>query len=332
MIQAEPEGQFRISTLYDRLGPLGFGGAALGNLFSEVSHEQAEAAIMSALANGIRYFDTAPYYGYGLSEDRLGQMLPANAAISTKVGRLVERGGNSRNDGFAVNGNAWFDYSRDGILRSFENSLSRLRRDRVTLLLLHDVGALTHGANHHAMLAEALDVALPAMAELKRQGLCDAIGIGVNEVAVCTEIMARMPLDAILLAGRFTLIEPMSAVALLDRAKASGTAMIIGGAYNSGLLAGADRPGHFYDYEAPPASVEARARAIYAIAARHDVDVGAAALAYAGSHPAIATTLVGMRDAGEVIVTSRRLANAIPAEFWADLVESGILPAEAPHP
>src|SRR5215469_13851846 len=181
---------------------LAFGGAPIGNLYESVGEEEAAATISRAWLRNIRHFDTAPYYGYGLSESRLGTALcglPRDSySLSTKVGRVIENDDRqtSHADGFIVNGrSARFDYSRDGILRSFEASLNRLRTDHVEILLLHDIGALTHGAKHAAVLRQALNEALPAMAALKSQGACHAIGIGVNEETVCLEVMPRFQLD-----------------------------------------------------------------------------------------------------------------------------------------
>ena len=190
---------------------LGFGGAPIGNLFAEVDDESAVAAVQEALRSGISFFDTAPYYGYGLSERRLGRGLAGaprdSFVLSTKVGRsiVVDRGSGEASDGFAVVGaKAVFDYSYDGVMRSFESSLERLGVDYIDVLLLHDIGRLTHGEAHPQRLRQALDEALPAMAELKASGACRAIGIGVNEEAVCLELMPQFPLDCILLAGRYT--------------------------------------------------------------------------------------------------------------------------------
>src|SRR5258705_3199980 len=180
------------------LGGIGFRGAAIGNLSTEVDDEVAEAAVRFAFEQGIRYFDTAPFYGYGLSEERLGKALLGIAGsevrISTKVGRhLSEAGGDQQaDDGFAVQGRcARFDYSRDGVLRSLESSLRRLRRQAVDTLLVHDVGRETHGERHDVVLRQVLDEALPALCELRSSGACRAIGVGVNEIEVSLELLAR---------------------------------------------------------------------------------------------------------------------------------------------
>ncbi len=234
---------------------LGFGAGAIGNLYTAVTDEAAGAAVEEAYRRGIRLFDTAPYYGYGLSEQRLGYALDSihadDALLSTKVGRLIVPGapGEPSADGFAVSGRrAVFDYSRDAIMRSFESSLRRLRRGSVDILLLHDVGRETHGERHEEMLQRALDEALPAMAHLKSSGACRAIGIGVNEQQVCLEVMARFDLDCILLAGRYTLLEQEGAAAVLAEAVRRGVGILAAGPFNSGLLASPEAPGATYNY------------------------------------------------------------------------------------
>jgi D-threo-aldose 1-dehydrogenase len=320
------------------LPKLGMGTAPLGNLFTPVSEAAAEGAIAAALSAGIRYFDTAPFYGYGLSERRLGKALPhlpqESVRISTKVGRLIVADpGHTPTEGYLVNGyRAVFDYSRDAVLRSFDESLKRLRRDRVDVLLLHDIGAETHGAGHSAILQQVLDEGLPALQQIKEAGGCQSIGIGVNESAVCLEMMQRCDLDCILLAGRYTLLEQSSLHTVMAQAQRHGAAVIIGGAFNSGLLADARAPGVTYNYGPVDAETLARAECIYRLCARHGVDVGAAALQFVLAHPAVASVVVGMRTAAEVASAVARLRAPIPGELWEALRNAGLLLAEAPTP
>lgn len=311
---------------------LGFGGAPIGNLYAEVSEDDARAAIEAAWGAGIRHFDTAPFYGYGLSERRLGRALAGHAGhglvLSTKVGRRVEevRGGPPGGDGFAVGGHrAVFDYSRDGVLRSFEASLQRLGVDRVDTLLLHDVGELTHGPRHADVLRQALDEALPAMAGLKAAGACAAIGLGVNEEAVCVEVMARFPLDTVLLAGRYTVLEQQGATRVLAEAQARGVRVLAAGPYNSGLLADPVRPGLTYDYRPVDADMRRRADRAYELCARFGLEPGTVALQFPLAHPAVAGVVAGMRSAEEVDCAIRRLRAPVPAELWAALREGGLL-------
>jgi D-threo-aldose 1-dehydrogenase len=317
---------------------LGMGTAPLGNLFSRVSDEAAEGAIAAALAAGIRYFDTAPFYGYGLSERRLGAALchlpQESVRISTKVGRLIVADpAHTPAEGYLVNGyRAVFDYSRDAVLRSFDESLKRMRRDRVDVLLLHDIGAETHGARHTAILRHVLQEALPAMQQLKDRGGCQAIGIGVNESAVCLEMMQRCHLDCILFAGRYTLLEQASLHTVMAQAERDGTAIIIGGAFNSGLLADPAGPGATYNYAPVDAATQGRAARIYDICAQHAVDVGAAALQFVLAHPAVASVVVGMRTAAEVESAVARLRAPIAPALWESLRNARLLLADAPTP
>ncbi|MGH8198934.1 MAG: aldo/keto reductase [Steroidobacteraceae bacterium] len=321
------------------LPTLGFGAAAIGNLYTAVTDEDAGGAVAEAYRLGIRLFDTAPFYGYGLSEQRLGDALASlqadDVVISTKVGRLIEpiAPGEPSADGYAVNGRrAVFDYSRDGIMRSFESSLRRLRRSSVDILLLHDVGRMTHGERHEEMLQLALDAALPAMAELQRSGACRAIGIGVNEQRACLEVMARFDLDCILLAGRYTLLEQRTAGAVLAEAARRRVGILAGGPFNSGLLAGAEAPGATYNYRPANESILARARELYTLCAAEGVDVGAAALQFPLAHPAVVSVVAGMRSSAEVASAVARAHAPIPASLWRKLREAGLLTVGVPTP
>jgi D-threo-aldose 1-dehydrogenase len=322
-----------------RLTRLGFGAAPIGNLYAEVDEHEALSAVLAAWDSGVRYFDTAPYYGYGLSEERLGLALSGVArssfVLSTKVGRRIYDGSQERPmaDGFAVSDRrAEFDYSRDGIRRSVEESLQRLRTEYIDILLLHDVGALTHGSRHPEVLRQALEEALPAMAELKASGLCRAIGIGVNEQAVCLELLPKFPLDYIMLGGRYTLIEQSGGLALLNEAQRRSVGILIAGPYNSGLLSGTLRPGDTYNYLPVEATMHQRAQRLYAICGQLGVDVGAAALQFPLAHPVVAAVVAGMRSATEVESAVARLRAKLPAALWQQLREEGFLLPEAPTP
>ncbi|MBS0581625.1 MAG: aldo/keto reductase [Proteobacteria bacterium] len=330
----------RPSRLSKLLSRLGFGAAPIGNLYAEVGEDDAQAALVAAWKGGIRYFDTAPYYGHGLSESRLGRAFAVwprdSYAVSTKVGRRIEVDVTRTariNDGFAVSGTrAVFDYSADGVLRSFEASLQRLGVERVDALLLHDVGRLTHGERHGAMLRQALDEALPAMAALRDAGAVGAIGIGVNEIEVCEQILPRFDLDCIMLAGRYTLLESTAALGLFAQTQARGVGMIVAGPYNSGLLGGAQVPGSTYNYAPVDAATLARARKIYSICAGAGVDAGAAALQFPLAHPAVAAVVAGLRSAGEADSAAVRRDTTIPAAIWNELRDDGILDPSAPVP
>ena len=323
-----------------RVAGLGFGTAPIGNLYAEIGEDEARDALERALGLGVRYFDTAPFYGHGLAERRLGRAIAGSRrdgfAVSTKVGRRIEPDSAQRaqvNDGFAVQGSrAVFDYSRDGVRRSFAASLERLGLDRVDILFLHDVGRLTHGDNHPQMLRQALDEALPAMAALRDEGAARAIGIGVNEVEVCMELMPRFDLDCIMLAGRYTLFEQSSALLLLDEAQRRGVKVIVAGPYNSGLLGDPHGPGSTYDYLPADRDTLERARSIYAICAEEGVDVGAAALQFPLAHPAVCAVVAGIRNVMEVESALARSSQRLPTRIWPRLRGAGIIDAAAPTP
>jgi len=317
---------------------LGFGCAPIGNLYEPVSDDNAQAALSEAVRRGICYFDTAPFYGYGLSETRLGRALNGlprhEFLISTKVGRCIVADAETQgNDGFSVVGHrAVFDYSADGIVRSIEASLDRLALDHIDVLLLHDVGKLTHGERHSEILRQALDEALPAMAGLKAAGVIDAIGLGVNEQSVCLEVMPHFDLDLIMLAGRYTLLEQQASAEVMAESLRRGVKVIVAGPYNSGLLADEKGPGDTYDYRPVAPSTLDRARSIYEICASEGVDVGAAALQFPLAHPAVVTVLCGLRSRLEVEIATRRLMASIPARVWTKLQAAGLFDTGAVIP
>jgi D-threo-aldose 1-dehydrogenase len=312
---------------------LGIGTAGIGNLYASVSEEEARATLAAAWEAGIRYFDTAPHYGFGLAEKRLGEalaMLDADgtAIVSTKVGRLLEPTDSTARErhGFvaAEPFEPVFDYGREAILRSHEESLARLRRDRVDILLAHDLGGLTHGAENERHMRAFLDTGYGAMAELKRAGAIDAIGIGVNEIEVCLYLLERVDLDVILLAGRYTLLDRRAAGELLPLCAERGVKVIVGGPYNSGILAqptALQRDPRF-DYERPADDILARAEALERLCLAHGVELGAAALQFPLRHPAVASVIPGLVGRGQVEQTMARLAVDVPERLWAE-VEQG---------
>ena len=323
-----------------RLPRLSFGGAPIGNLYAGVTESDAIETVQHALQSGVRHFDTAPYYRYGLSETRLCAALAgvprSDYSLSTKVGRLLLDADASQpapDDGFAVSGRqAVFDYSRDGVMRSLESSLRRLRTDHVEILLLHDIGALTHGVRHSAVLRQALDEALPAMAELRSQGVCKAIGLGVNEQDVCLQVMPEFALDVIMLAGRYTLFEQRHSAPLMAEAVQRNVAVMAAGPYNSGLLGADDAPGATYNYAPADAATRARAQRYYDLCSRLGTTVGAAALQFPLAHPAVATVVCGLRSPGEVDSAVRRMQAPLPPALWEELRQSGLLDAGASTP
>jgi len=318
---------------------LGFGAAALGNLYTQVSDETARAAVDAALTAGLDYFDTAPHYGFGLSESRLGGLLPASARISTKVGRRLEPvdvPADAVRHGFAGAApfEPVFDYSYDGVMAAFEASLARLGRDRVDVLLAHDLGRMTHGDAHPAQLKTFLEGGYRAMVELREAGRTSAIGLGVNEWQVCLEASSHADFDVFLLAGRYTLLEQSALDSFLPTCAAKGVSVIVGGPFNSGILvedAASGAPLH-YNYEPAPPEIVERVARLRAVCRDHDVALPAAALRFPLAHPAVISVIPGLASAAQVKQALGWLDAPISAAFWRDLRQAGLLHAEAPVP
>ena len=305
--------------LHARLGPLSFGGAPIGNLGHAISDEQARATVDAAWGAGVRYFDTAPHYGLGLSERRLGAALGGRPRdeymISTKVGRLLEpaAGGGRDDEGFDVPATHTRvrDYSRDGVLRSLEASLRRLGLDRVDIVLVHDPD------EHYR---QALDGALPALDELRAQGVIGAYGAGMNQSAMLTEFVRHTDLDAVLVAGRYTLLDRSAEDDLLPACQERGVAVIAGGVFNSGVLA-TERPGPgaTYDYAPAPPPILARAAELATICEARGVPLPAAAVQFPLRHPAVATVCLGAHTAEQVRRNAHLLEVPVPDALWAEL-------------
>jgi D-threo-aldose 1-dehydrogenase len=317
---------------------LSFGGAAIGNLFTAVTDDDARAAVDAACDGGIRFFDTAPHYGLGLSERRLGAALRGRPrdeyVISTKIGRLLEPEPSSRPtpagptlarptpagpaavagrdpEGFDVPGDLVrrFDYSADGVRRSLAASLSRLGLDRVDIALIHDPDA--HGE-------QALREAYPALERLRAEGVVRAIGVGMNQTEMLTRFVRETDIDVVLVAGRYTLLDHSAADELLPASLERGTSVIVGGVFNSGLLA-APSPGATYDYQAAPGDLITRALRLQEICARSGVPLRAAAARFPLAHPAVASVLIGARSAAEVADAIALRGLDIPPELWESL-------------
>jgi D-threo-aldose 1-dehydrogenase len=329
----------RLGTSDVHVTALGLGGAALGNLYAPVPHVAASATVARALALGVGYFDTAPYYGYGLSEQRLGRALAAcdrdGYVVSTKVGRLLSpRPEGAREDQGFIAARPFdpvFDYTFDGVMRSFESSLERLGVGRVDILLMHDIGALTHGALRHA---ELFDVAMQdgyrAMRRLRDEGAVGAVGLGVNECEVCIEALDRVELDCLLLAGRYTLLEQGALDRLLPACESSETSLIVGGPFNSGVLVEARADASHYDYAAPPPEVLERVEGLRRVCADHGVPLAAAALQFPMLHPAVACVIPGARSAEEVEAQVAWFGQDVSSALYRDLQAVGLLDERAP--
>ncbi len=326
-----------------RLPSLGMGAAAIGNLYRPISDSEATDTIAAALEVGIGYVDTAPHYGFGLSENRVGTALRAldtqgEVVVSTKVGRLlkpVEGGGGVRH-GFADAApfEPVFDYSYDAVMRSFEESRARLGRRHIDVLLAHDLGRLTHGADHEAHYRTFFEGGYRAMRDLRDSGEIGAIGLGVNEWQICEEAMRDGDFDLFLLAGRYTLLEQSALDSFLPSCTARDIKIVIGGPYNSGILAvGTKGPGPYYfNYEPAPEAVVNHVRRIEAICEAHDVPLAAAALQFPLAHPQVVSVIPGMAGRSQVIETMRLMNTEIPAAFWAALRAEDLLHSDAPTP
>lgn len=301
----------------------GFGGAPIGNLFSAISDGEAVEAVEAAWAAGIRYFDTAPHYGLGLSERRLGEALRAHPrdqyTLSTKVGRLLvpSSGGGCDEQGFDVPASysrVW-DFSRDGVLRSIEESLQRLGHDSVDIVLIHD-------PDDH--WTEAVGEAYPALAELRDQGVVKAVGVGMNQWEMLAGFVKETDVDLIMLAGRYTLLDQSGAAELLPMCVERGVSVLAAGVFNSGLLATHDATGTYNYGPAPDALVE-RARRIAVVCERYGVTLPQAALAFPSRHPAVVSVIAGARSAAEVERNAALAASPVPDDLWTALIEESLI-------
>lgn len=313
------------------LTELGFGAAQLGNLFTETTDEASGRAVSEALRSGLRYFDTAPHYGLGLSESRLGQALEhtprGEIVISSKVGRLLvdspETADRLDDDGFVVPAatrRVW-DFSRDGILRSIEGSLTRLGTDRLDIAYLHD-------PDDHWDSASTTGIA--ALVELRDQGVVGAIGAGMNQSAMLADFVRRTDVDIVMVAGRLTLLDQSALDDLLPLAQQRGVGVVAAAVYNSGLLSSetVDRNAH-YDYGRAPEAVIERAARIAEVCVRHGVTLPAVAVQYPLRHPAVVSVVTGMREDKHVRSTVERYRMEIPDALWEELDASGLAPDPA---
>jgi len=314
----------------ERLGPLGFGGAPIGNLYRPVADADADAALEAAWASGIRYFDTAPHYGLGLSERRMGAFLGTRDrdefVLSTKVGRVLEdnpafAGGDDLADGFAVPNRLVrrFDPSESGVRRSIEDSLERLGVDHIDIAYLHDPDVYD--------LDRGLAEALPALARLRDEGVVGAIGIGTNSADAAARAVREGDLDLVMIAGRYTLLEQPALADLLPLCEARGVGVVAVAVYNSGLLATEEPSANArYDYGVVPDDILARARELADACRAEGVALPVAALNYPLRHPAVRAIVVGSARAADISENAARLRAPIPEGFWERLREHGLIP------
>ena len=321
---------------------LGFGTAPLGNLYQSISDEEARATLELAWASGLRYFDTAPLYGLGLSETRLNGFLRSKPredyVLSSKVGRLMRACAPEDRTGLGK----WFDvpqrkemydYSYDGVMRSFEVSFERLGISRLDVLYVHDLCIFTHGSKDasDARIAEFFDQkGYDAMLSLRDQGVISAIGAGVNEWEVCQTLAERGDFDLFLLAGRYTLLEQEALNSFLPLCEARGIGIVTGGPYNSGILATGAVPGAFYNYDPAPAEIMRKVAAIETVCAQYEVSLIAAALQFPLLHPAHVSVIPGGQTTEQMHGNMAALNTDIPAALWQALKSLGLMHADAP--
>ena len=314
---------------------LGLGCATLGGHRVPVTPEEAEAIVRAAWARGVRYVDCAPFYGYGQAErcvgDTLREMSRDGWVLSTKVGRLLRPRTQvpaSEPYRHPLPFNTAFDYTYDGVMRAFEDSLQRLGLARIDVLYAHDIGAGQHKEAHPEVMRTFRDGGYRALEKLRREGLIRAIGIGVNEPEVLLEAMEWGEWDAFLLASRYTLLEQAPLDDLLPKCLRSGVSIVVGAVHNTGILAGRDS----WNYRPAPPEIAARANAIRAVCDRHAVPLIAAALQFPLAHPAVSAVLPGPRNIQEMEENSDLLRYPIPPALWADLRNAKLLHPDAPTP
>jgi len=318
-----------------RVTRVGLGTAPLGGLYAPVSDEVAHATFGRAWELGLRFFDTAPLYGHGLSERRVGAALAGRPrhelVLATKVGRLLRAGAPPDDSRLSGGLDRWpdappvnpvFDFSYDGVLRSVAESLGRLGLDRVDVLHIHDPD------EHYE---EALAGAYRALDRLRAEGTIGAVGAGMNRAEMLVRFAREAEFDCFLVAGRYTLLDQSALAELLPLCLERGVAVILGGVYNSGILA-EPRPGATYDYSVAPPQLLERARRIAGVCERHDVPLKAAALQFPLAHPAVTSLLLGARSVAELEENLTLLRIELPAELWTELRRERLLPAEAPTP
>ena len=336
----EPGSRIKFGRVDLDVTAFGFGTAPVGNIFREIDERTSDAMFGTAWDAGVRYYDTAPMYGHGLSELRTGHSLRwknrDELVLSTKVGRILRP---ARRD--SIDFTPWtnaapfemeFDYSYDGTMRAFEDSLQRLALERIDICFIHDIDRFTRGDEQPEVFAQAMDGAWRALSDLRDQGVVKAIGVGVNEWEVCLEALRQRDFDCFLLAGRYTLLEQDALDGFLPLCEERGAAVVVGGGFNSGILATGAVEGAKYNYAPAPAEIMDRVAKIETVCARHGVPLPAAAMQFVLAHPAVASFIAGTRTVEQLEKNLAWFGHPIPGEFWADLAARGLLREDAPVP
>lgn len=324
-----------------RFTALGFGTAPLGNLYRGISDDEAAQVLDAAWEGGVRYFDTAPLYGMTLAERRLGEFLRARPrseyTLSTKAGRLMRPCAPAERTGIG----RWFDvpdmreqfdYSHDGILRSFEESLERLGTGSVDILFVHDLCRFTHGSREASdqRVREFMASGYRAMVELREQGAVKVIGGGINEWEVCQALAEQGDFDLFLLPGRYTLLEQRALDTFLPLCVSRGIGVVMGGPYNSGILATGPVEGAYYDYDPAPPDILEKVSRIQNVCERNSTELKVAALQFPLLHPAVVSVIPGGQSVDESRSNCRNLEADVPDELWHDLKRDGLLRPDAP--
>lgn len=338
----EPAIRRRIGSSGPDVTVLGFGAAPIGGFRATISEAQAAATVMAAVDEGVAFFDTSPFYGYGRSELRLGAVLrglPAGSfVLSTKIGRVMRpMAPGERIEGLRANGLPFaprFDYSYDGVMRSLEQSCLRLGLARIDIVFIHDVDMWSLGDAEvlERHFAEVMDGGYRALDALRRSGTIAAIGCGLNDSGMCARFAAAGDFDCMLLAGRYTLLEQGALVDFMPVAEKKNIGVVIGGPFNSGILTGNVGPDSKYDYAAAPSEVLARATRLETVCGRHGVPLAAAAIQFPLAHPAVVSVIPGALSPAEVDANAAHLRRSIPAALWQDLRQEGLIDPAAPVP
>ena len=338
MADSIPPCSLTIGRMTTPLPCFGFGGAPIGNLYESVSEAGVKKLLNRAWENGLRYFDTAPHYGQGLSERRLGDFLRAQSSseyiLSTKVGRLLRPAVPVARHGFdsPMPFDIHYDYSYSGVMRSFEDSLQRLGLSNIDMLFMHDVGQYTHGKNHNVHFHAAMNGGFRALQELREQGVVQAIGIGANEWQVCEQAMDYGSWDCFLLAGRYTLLEQSALDSFFPKCVATNSQIIVGAPYNSGILVEGTRSGRIPRYNYAPASpsIMAKVRQLEKICNSHGVPLAAAALRFPLFHSNVQCVIPGLNNVANLNQTKKFINQKIPQDLWEDIRRANLLHPDAP--
>jgi D-threo-aldose 1-dehydrogenase len=340
----EPTETRRLGRTGIEVTALGFGAAPIGGFRATIPEAEAQSLLDAAWDGGVRYFDTSPFYGYGRSELRVGHALRQRPrqdfVVSTKIGRVMHplRPGEAPPGGMRQGGLPGFvpafDYSYDGVMRSLEQSCLRMGLSRIDILLIHDIDFWTIGDRDvlEDRFRTVMEGGYRALHELRAAGVIGAIGCGLNDAEMCLRFARAGDFDCMLLAGRYTLLEQGALTAFLPYCATRGMSVIVGGPFNSGILAGEVKDGAPYDYAAAPPEIVTRARRIEATCRRHAVPLPAAALQFVLAHPVVCSVIPGALSRAEVEQNLAHLRRAIPAALWRDLAAEGLLDPAAPLP